>query len=129
MTWRCDWARAPAPTSTATTRRSMIKTTSVLGFLAALCLGATAVDAQSLGATDRQVFVDVNVGAQPQQRTIGTSKGFAIYGENALITTSVKIANGPFFDVSGGYRVWSSLAVGLGFSNFSSEGPAVVTGI
>ena len=96
----------------------MKKTTSIVVLLAGLALAGTSpTKAQTPAANS--VFADVNGGGQTQSRTIGTSTSFPLYGETATVNDAQKIASGPIFDISGGYRVWRSLSVGVGFSAFS----------
>lgn len=96
----------------------MKKTTSIVVLLAGFVLaGSSPALAQTPAANT--VFIDVNGGGQTQSRAINTSASFPIYGETATVNDAQKIASGPIFDISGGYRVWRGLSVGVGFSAFS----------
>ena len=96
----------------------MKKTTSIVVLLAGLALvGFSPALAQTPAANS--VFIDVNGGGQTHSLTINTSTSFPIYGETAGINGAQKIASGPIFDISGGYRVWRGLAVAVGFSSHS----------
>lgn len=91
----------------------------------ALCaLVAPAAEAQ-MTWTD-QGFVNVNVGVQGGSRSLDTSTEFTIYDETGSLTTTQDVGGGAFFDVSGGYKVWRNLAVGVGFSRVSSEADVTV---
>jgi hypothetical protein len=72
-------------------------------------------------------FVNLNFGAQPSSRDVGTSGSFPLYMENATVTTSQENGGGALFDISGGYKIRPSFGVGLGFTNFSNTSDATVT--
>ena len=88
-------------------------------------LGAAEVGAQQPSPASAG-FINVSVGAQPQRRTIQTSESFPLYDEIATVTSNQPIKNGVIFDVSGGYRVWGRVALGVGLSSFRSRGDAGV---
>jgi hypothetical protein len=92
------------------------------------CLLACAVTAAAQ-APAGSAFLNIDVGAQPQQRTLTTSDTFTLYDEAATVTTSQPIHNGPMFQVSGGYRVWHNVSIGVGVSSFarSSSGSLVAS--
>jgi hypothetical protein len=50
-----------------------------------------------------------------------------LYDEDLTVTGPRKIGGGAVFDLSGGYRVWSNLAVGIGYSRFSDSSNVTVT--
>ena len=90
----------------------------------ALCALSTAAEAQ-MTWTDRG-FVNASVGVQGGSRTLSTSSQFDIYGsqefgERATLDTSQDVGGGAFFDLSGGYKVWRNLAVGIGFTRVGSD--------
>jgi hypothetical protein len=98
--------------------------------LAALAGGPRSAAAQGQSAAPTVAFLNVNVGAQPQQREIKTSQTQTIYDEAATITSTQSIDNGPVFDVTGGYRLTPRFAVAIGVSYFSDQGDStVVAGI
>jgi hypothetical protein len=70
--------------------------------------------------------VNITGGAQPQRRELGKTDTFTLYEEKATLTSSQPIKNGVFFDVSGGYRIGQSFAIGAGFSSFSTTSSASV---
>ena len=86
--------------------------------------GSSAATAQT--QTTKPIFVDVNGGAQTQSRTINTTTSFPLYGETAVINSAQGIDGGGLFDISGGYRVYRQLSVGVGFSAFSKTGSGTI---
>jgi hypothetical protein len=72
--------------------------------------------------SDTKIFVDVNVGAQTQARTLSTSTSFPLYGETAIINAAEAVDGGGLFDISGRYRVMPKVSAGVGFSIFSNSG-------
>jgi hypothetical protein len=57
-----------------------------------------------------------------------TQKGsFELYEEPGTFEGPWHLGGGGALDLSGGMRVWRNLAVGLGYSHFSSSGPVNVT--
>jgi hypothetical protein len=91
----------------------------VLTFMTpALVAGTGRAAAQAQPNPGSAAFLNINVGAQPQQRTIATSESFPLYDETATVTSSQPVNNGPVFDIAGGYRVRRQLFVGVGFSTF-----------
>jgi hypothetical protein len=97
----------------------MNKTTSTAVLIAWVLL---ANGANARAQDSSKVFIDVNIGAQTQSRTLDTSTSFPLYGETAVVNTAQGINGGPLFDFSGGYRVMPAFAVGVGFSVFSKSG-------
>lgn len=97
----------------------------VLGIIA-LVLAATPAHAQMMQWQDRG-YANVNILAQPQSRNVTASSTFELYGEQATVDGPRKIGGGPVFDLSGGYRVWRNLAVGLGYSHFADSSNVTVT--
>jgi len=95
--------------------------TTLAALIAGLALaGSSTVTAQT--SSTKPIFVDVNVGAQTQSRTINTTTSFPLYGETAIINSAQGVDGGPLFDFSGGYRIMSHLSVGVGFSFFNKSG-------
>jgi hypothetical protein len=90
----------------------MTKTTSILWMATALTMSAAPATAQ----TTKNIFVDVNAGVQVASRSFVVDAFPIVYGEAAILSTSHKIGSAGLFDVSGGYRVWRDLSIGLGFS-------------
>jgi len=75
--------------------------------------------------TDK-AFASVNFGAQAPSRTLTTTTTPDIYGEPAVFATSQDVGGGAFFDISGGYKIWRNLAVGLGVTHVGSTADLTV---
>jgi hypothetical protein len=88
---------------------------------------ATARSARAQAELLQSGFINVDAGAQPQRQTITASASFPLYDEVATVTDVQRIRNGMVFDVSGGVRVASNLAAGVGFSQFGRSGTGTVT--
>ncbi len=99
----------------------MNKTTILAVLTAALSLAASS-PAMAQAQQPTSIFVDVNVGAQTQSRTIESSTRFPLYGETAIINAAQSIGGGALFDISGGYRFMRKFGVALGVSTFSKSG-------
>jgi outer membrane protein with beta-barrel domain len=97
----------------------------VLGVIT-LVLAAAPAHAQTMQWQDRG-FANVNILAQPQSRNVTVSSSFDLYDEPATVEGPRKIGGGAVFDVSGGYRVWRNLAVGLGYSYFADSSNVTAT--
>lgn len=91
---------------------------------AGLAIAGFAAAAEAQDTT--KIFVDINLGAQTQSRSIESSTTFPLYGETAAISTAQSIDSGGLFDFSVGYRVIPTVGVALGLSRFSSEGEGSV---
>ena len=104
----------------------MTQTTTVLGLIGAFALSGAAEARAQQPSPASAGFINFNVGAQPQWRTINTSESFPVYDERATVTSNQPIKNGVVFDVSGGHRVWRRVALGVGLSSFRSRGDAGV---
>lgn len=95
--------------------------------LAIFALAAPAAEAQ-MTWTD-QGFVNASLGVQGGSRSLATSTAFDIYEETGSLSTTQEVGGGGFFDVSGGYKVWRNLAVGIGFSRAGSEADVTVSAL
>jgi hypothetical protein len=71
-------------------------------------------------------YANVTAGLQMHEHSIGSRSTFTIYEEPATITSNQSVANGLFFDVSGGYKVFRSIGVGVGVSIFNDTADATV---
>lgn len=106
----------------------MAKTTKTLVLMTCLALaGASNVSAQMQPPPATRGFVNVNVGAQPQRRSFGTSGTFPIHDETGTFRSDQIVTNGPFVDFSGGVKAWQNLSFGVGYSTYSSHGNSSVT--
>lgn len=99
----------------------MIKKTSLAVLTAGFALAASST-ARAQTKDPTPIFVDINVGAQTQARTFDSSTSFPLYQETAVISAAQSVGSGGLFDISGGYRVYSRLSAGIGFSIFSDSG-------
>jgi hypothetical protein len=95
-----------------------------------LCLAMCAAVAPSAHAqmtwTDTG-FVNVTGGFQGGSHTLTTSTPFQLYDEDGSVDSTQEVKGGGFFDISGGYKVWRNLAVGLGFTHSGSSSDAAIT--
>lgn len=90
-------------------------------------LGASAASAQVASPATEKFYVNVNVGGQLADRTLGSSTSQAVYGETATLTSSQPVAKGMTFDFGGGYRIWHDLYVGIVVTRFSDTADATYT--
>jgi hypothetical protein len=95
-------------------------TTVWLGAMAVTLAAGSDVAAQSVTAP--QTFINFSAAAQPNRRDLTTTSTFTVYQEDATLTSTVRVANGPYFELSAGRRVWRELTVGVGLSYFKSAG-------
>ena len=72
-----------------------------------------ATSAASAQTKEPKIFVDVNVGAQPQARTLSTSTSFSLYNETAIVNAAEAVDGGGLFDISGRYRVMPNVSAGV----------------
>ena len=91
----------------------------------ALCALTAQVAEAQMTWTD-QGFVNASLGVQGGSRSLATSTTFTIYDEPGSLSTTQDVGGGAFFDVSGGYKVWRNLAVGIGITRVGSEADVAV---
>jgi hypothetical protein len=72
-------------------------------------------------------FVNVSFGIQAGSPTISVNTPFELYGETGSVDSTMEAKARGFFEIAGGYKVWSNLAVGLGYSYGSGSSDAAVT--
>lgn len=89
-------------------------------------VGAQAVSAQMLRWEDRG-FVNVNGGGPSKSKEIQTNFSFGLYDETATVDISQTHKGGGFFELSGGYRVWNNVALGLSFMKRSADTDGTLT--
>jgi len=109
------------------TTRTIRRLAIVLALASASTANAQQTPAGATGKTmpfDGNLFVSVNVGAQTQSSSSSHEFGFPLYRETATVTSSTTVGGGPIFDVSAGYKFWSSFGVAVGYSSFSETGTA-----
>jgi hypothetical protein len=97
-------------------------------FVMAMLIAAVAANAsaQTQPPPANMGFVNISFGGQPSSRDVGVATTFPIYGETANLTTTQENGGGALFDITGGYRIRPSIAVAIGFSNFSNSSDATV---
>jgi hypothetical protein len=96
----------------------------VLLATAAIIAIASIVSAQTPPAPFERAYVNVNVAFQPQSRDFDTATSFSIYDETANVIGRHHVGGGALFDISGGYKVWHDIRVGVGFSSFGDTSEA-----
>jgi hypothetical protein len=105
----------------------MKKTSTILAVAVVLLAAARSnVSAQTQLAPVTRGFFNFDVGGQTQTRTIATTQTQPVFGETATVTTNQQIGKGVLLGVSGGYRVWRNLAVGVGVTWFNDKSDASV---
>ena len=72
-------------------------------------------------------FVNVSFGIQAGSQTITVNTPFELYGETGTVDSTMDVKARGFFEVAGGYKVWSNLALGVGYSYGSGSSDAAVT--
>ena len=75
--------------------------------------------------TDRG-FAAIDLGVQVGSKSFDTEGHFDLYEEAAILHTAREGKSGLFFDVRGGYKVWSNLLVGLGVSRVSNKADVTI---
>jgi len=80
----------------------------------------TIANAQSGATVEQRVFLNVNFGLEGTSHTVNDSGAVPLYDQTAVFSGERTIGRGLLFDLSGGYRVWQQLSVGIGYSRFST---------
>ena len=107
----------------------MNKTTNLVLLITAVILGTVTGAGAQTPPPSKNIFVDVNFGAQPSSRTFSIEAFPVVYGEVAIIKANQGVDGGSFMDVTGGYRVWRDLSVAVGLTTtFTIKNAADVTG-
>jgi hypothetical protein len=96
----------------------------VLG--AALALAAAAPAQAQMVWQDRG-YANLNGLLQTASRDVSATGSFDLYDEVATFDAPREIGSGMVVDVSGGWKVWRNLALGLGYSRFSNTDNVTVT--
>lgn len=92
-----------------------------------LTIDAAPARAQAAPPT-KNIFFDVNFGAQPSSGTFTTTAAPIVYGETAPMTSIQTYPGATLLDLSGGYRVWHNMSVGVALTmTFPSKGEAAVS--
>jgi hypothetical protein len=108
-----------------------MNTTRIVRLIAGMMLfGVPTVAAQTPPPT-KQIWVDVNFGAQPSSQTFSITTPNPpqiVYNESVIINGTQGINGSTIIDISGGYRVWKNLSVGLAFgTTVGGKGDASIT--
>lgn len=98
----------------------------VLGWACVLVVAAAPAVARAQTPSAR-AYLNVDIGAQPQQRTFTTATSLSVYDESATVNTTQGVRNGPVFEISGGYYLTPRFAIGAGFSAFGRDGSGSLT--
>jgi hypothetical protein len=104
-----------------------MKRTLLTAGIAAMLGFGSAADAHAQMQWTDQGFVNVSLGGQAPSHELTATTAPEIYGEPAAITSTQDVGGGLFFDISGGYKVWRNLAVGLGYTYVGSDADAIVS--
>jgi hypothetical protein len=88
---------------------------------------ASHATAQGSQPTDR-VYFGLNFAVESGSTDLNGSRTFTLYDEPARLDAVNKADAGPLLDLSGGYRVWRNVSVGIGFQTMSSKSDATITG-
>lgn len=99
----------------------MKRSLKIAAFATALAVTVTPDAHAQMQWTDKGFF-NVNLGGQAPSQTLSAETTPEIYGEPASIRSTQDVGGGLFFDLSGGYKVWRNLAVGIGFTRVGSSG-------
>jgi hypothetical protein len=91
------------------------------GVCAALLAGSARQAAAQSAATEGQITLNLEVGAQPQQRTIEASSSIPLYDETATFSTTQPVHNGAIFGGNITYRVTPTLGAAIGFDFFKAR--------
>ena len=91
----------------------------------ALCALATPASAQ-MAWTDKGFF-NLDGGLQTGSGDFAVTTPFELYGEAGSVASAQDIKGGGFFNLSGGYKVWRNLAIGVGLTFTGSSADASVT--
>jgi hypothetical protein len=91
----------------------------------ALCLW-NAPDAQAQMQWTDKGFVNVNFGGQAPSHSLNAETHPDIYGEPASFVAKEDVGGGGFFDISGGYKLWRNMAVGIGITHAGSKSDLAV---
>ena len=95
--------------------------------LLALGLFAYATPAHAQMTWPNKGFFAVDFGVQLATHEFDTDATFSLYDENGRLQTTQEGKNSPFIEFRGGYKVWSNLLVGVGYSWATSKSDVAIT--
>ncbi len=95
--------------------------------LSAVCVALAAMSAPSVAGAQMlewkdRGFVNVSGGVKLGGKDVATTLSFPLYDETATIATTREVAEGFLWDVTGGYRVWKNLAIGVSVAGRTANG-------
>jgi hypothetical protein len=105
--------------------RLMTRTLTIVGIGVALWTSSAQPAHAQMKWTDK-VFLNVNFGAQAPSQSLSAETTPEIYGETAIVRSSQDVGGGAFFDISGGYKLWRNLTVGVGYTRVASKEDLIV---
>ena len=122
-----------SPPAVQTTGEMVLRKTQAAIVTLALCALPTAAAEAQMTWTDKG-FVNASFGVQGGAGSLDTASTFDIYGsdqfrEQSTLATSQDVDGGAFFDISGGYKVWRNLVVGIGFTRVASDSDVSVNAV
>jgi len=92
-----------------------------------ICGALSAAPASAQMQWQGRGFATIGFGVQGNSRDFTTRAEPIIYEEPAIITAAQNVGSGLLFDISGGYRVWRNLVVGIGYSHFGDSSASTVS--
>ena len=100
--------------------------------LCGLLLSGLAATAEAQSASNnswdgRGYYVNVSFGGQAQDETLSGASTFDRYGETGAVASAQSIGGGPFFDISGGRRVWGNFGLGLAYTSIQTKSDGAVS--
>jgi len=106
----------------------MTKRTNIIILIVGFSLtGASAARAQGTSAPESNIFVNISAGGQVSTHTFTDSSTFLDFEETGTVAANQAVNRGGLVDVSGGYRVWRTVAVGIGLWTSWVSGAAAAT--
>lgn len=104
----------------------MMKRVAVGIVFGAMLMGPVDASAQMLQWTDR-VFLNASGGLQTGKKNVTADLSFPLYDETATIIATREVKGTSIWDVTGGVRVWSNVAVALSVSGRKADSDGIAT--
>lgn len=98
----------------------MKKLTAVCVAMAAMSVPSVA-EAQTLEWKDRG-FLNASAGLKTGAKDVATTLAYPLYDETATVETTREVGDGLLWDVTGGYRVWKNMAIGVSVAGRTANG-------
>lgn len=106
-----------------------MKKTSIGLFIAGAIVGTACPSSAQTPPPTKNLFVDVNFGAQPASQIFEIASTPVVYGENAIVSSTQGVDGSALIDLTVGYRVWGNVSVALALTTtVATQGEASVTG-